>query len=69
MERDLDIGRLTTGVEIPVEFKDSIPYMLQVTYTDNQFSHRFIRFEIPSSVDFDYMKQTVQKYLLEKLSQ
>lgn len=29
----------------------SIPFMLQVTYTDTKLSHRFVRFEVPFGSD------------------
>lgn len=67
MEKDFDLRssrRMSTHEEI---FNESIPYPLQVNYTDTKLSHRFIRFEIPKLVVVESFKNDVQEYLNEKL--
>ena len=67
MEKDFDLRssmRMSTHEEI---FNESIPYPLQVNYTDTKLSHRFIRFEIPKLVVVESFKNDVQEYLDEKL--
>lgn len=41
-----DLNRIT----LPGNFD---PFFLQVNYTDTQLSHRFVRFEIPQSGDYE----------------
>ena len=65
LERSFDYGR---GSAVNNEdIIDSIPYLLQVNYTDTQLSHRFIRFEVPESISYDPFKKTVDEYLSKKL--
>lgn len=65
LEKSFDYGR---GSAVNNEdIIDSIPYMLQVNYTDTQLSHRFIRFEVPESISYDTFRKTVDEYLSKKL--
>ena len=32
---------------------DAFPFSLQVNFTDTKLSHRFVRFEVPDSLDYD----------------
>ena len=42
----------------------SIPFRLQVTYTDTKLSHRFVRFEVPAEgPSYEATKRKVQGYL------
>lgn len=38
-----------------------------MNYTDTQLSHRFVRFEVPTALDYDEAKRLVQQYVIKKL--
>lgn len=46
---------------------ESVPQMLQVNFTDTKLSHRFIRFEVPSSEDFVTRCASIKEFLDRKL--
>lgn len=45
---------------------DAFPYQLQVNFSDTKLSHRFVRFEVPDSLDYDETVRQVRVYLDKK---
>lgn len=46
-----------------------MPYKLNVNFTDTKLSHRFIRFEIPNSLDYKNSISQIKDYLNKKKNQ